>query len=133
MHRYFSESAPWGASISRRRLLQAAGLAGAGAAGAAVLGPALTASGASRADRWSLHDTMRKLWEDHVTWTRMVIVSFIAGSPDLDERLHDLYASAAANNADLTRTLLRGLVPEYQPAEPPHTMASLNAPYPDGF
>jgi hypothetical protein len=30
------------------------------------------------------HDAMRKLWEDHVTWTRLFIVSAVAGLPDKD-------------------------------------------------
>ena len=35
----------------------------------------------SKAD---FHDAMRKLWEDHVTWTRLFIVSAAAGLPDKD-------------------------------------------------
>jgi len=30
----------------------------------------------------AFHDAMRKLWEEHVVWTRLYIVSFAAGLPD---------------------------------------------------
>lgn len=33
--------------------------------------------------RQAFHDGMRRLWVDHVTWTRLFIVSFVAGLPDL--------------------------------------------------
>jgi hypothetical protein len=31
----------------------------------------------------AFHDAMRRLWVDHVTWTRLFIVSFVADLPDL--------------------------------------------------
>jgi len=46
---------------------------------------ALTFFGALSAQahsRTEFHDTMRKLWEDHVTWTRIYIIDAAAGSPD---------------------------------------------------
>jgi hypothetical protein len=35
-------------------------------------------------DALAFHDAMRKLWEDHVTWTRLFIVSAVADLPDKD-------------------------------------------------
>jgi hypothetical protein len=33
-------------------------------------------------ERAAFQDAMRRLWEDHVTWTRLYIVSAVAGLPD---------------------------------------------------
>ena len=38
---------------------------------------------AGRIDAVEFRQDMRKLWEDHITWTRLFIVSAVAGLPDL--------------------------------------------------
>ncbi len=52
----------------------------------------------------TLHDGMRKLWEDHITWTRNVIISFQMNVPDASATLPDLNAALGRllqNQADL--------------------------------
>ena len=46
-----------------------------------VLSP-LPVQAAQKSKAFDLQQTMRKLWEDHVTWTRLYIVSALAGLPD---------------------------------------------------
>jgi hypothetical protein len=41
----------------------------------------------------ALHDTMRVLWQDHGTWTRLAIVSFADNSPDLQATQDRLLAN----------------------------------------
>lgn len=85
--------------MSRRRsMLGAAGLALVLALGAAACGsddvqaqpddaheaPAHASGAGERLDPAAFHADLRKLWEDHVTWTRLYLVSAIAGLPDVE-------------------------------------------------
>jgi hypothetical protein len=64
-------------------LLLAATMAGGAIASGAASPSAVT-------QKQAFHDEMRKLWEDHITWTRLTIVSFAAGLPDLEPTLDRL-------------------------------------------
>jgi hypothetical protein len=49
----------------------------------------------------ALRNEMRRLWEDHVTWTRMAVVSLVAGSPDTEATV----ARLLRNQADIGNAL----------------------------
>src|SRR2546425_13326646 len=49
---------------------------------AATLGTVMAASRNPKSPAHAFYDQMQKLWEDHITWTRMVIVSVLQGLPD---------------------------------------------------
>jgi hypothetical protein len=97
-------------------LLAGGGAAGAGAHRAAAAGDGIPAT------QVALHRTMRRLWEDHVTWTRMVIVDVAAGLPslpasqarllrnqaDIGDAIAPFYGRAAGNT--LTRLLRAHIV-----------------------
>ena len=80
----------------------------------------------------ALRASMDKLWEDHITWTRMVIVDFAAGLPDLPNAearllrnqvdignaIKPYYGRAAGNElTKLLRTHILEAVPVLQAAK----------------
>jgi hypothetical protein len=46
--------------------------------------PTRAAGAKAKVDDQAFHDAMRKLWEDHITWTRLVIVSIANDLPDTE-------------------------------------------------
>jgi hypothetical protein len=85
---------------------------------------AVTATASDQFDgqQLALHDAMRKLWEEHVLWTRLFIVSDVAGLPDLQATTARLLANqsdignaikpfyGSANGDELTSLLMQHIL-----------------------
>jgi hypothetical protein len=72
--------------MDRRSLLTSAVAVGAGVSGLGLLADAspVAAAGMSDTPADELGKAMRKLWQEHIVWTRLFIISFAAGLPDLN-------------------------------------------------
>lgn len=55
-----------------------------------AISPVTAAQARAKMDRRAFHDAMRKLWEDHITWTRLVIIGVFEDLPDLDPTVQRL-------------------------------------------
>ena len=90
--------------MTRHRRLTALALAAALVLGAVVAGTAATAhsprSHGALGERVTFHDAMRKLWEDHIVWTRQFIVSAGTESGNLAD-LQPTVDRLLANQADI--------------------------------
>ena len=96
------------------------------------------AATAGSARQATLHDGMRKLWEQHVAWTRLTIVSFAANTPelpatqarllrnqtDIGNAIKPYYGRAAGNQlTELLREHITGAVAVLQAAKAGDTAA----------
>jgi hypothetical protein len=55
-----------------------------------AIAPVTTAQAKAKINRQEFHDDMRKLWEDHITYTRLVIIGVFEDLPDLDPTVQRL-------------------------------------------
>jgi hypothetical protein len=87
-----------GAAVAALTLLATVVPFGTSAHGSETHAPSAEASAAL--DRGTFHDVMRELWEDHIVWTRLYIVSAATGPEDLAD-IGPTTDRLLANQADI--------------------------------
>jgi hypothetical protein len=84
----------WSIRASLAVVAVAAALAGVAVSGVrSAEGTTTSTTAAVSKSAVTFHDAMRKLWEDHITWTRNVIISFEVNDPKSKATLPDLGAA----------------------------------------
>jgi hypothetical protein len=84
----------WSTRASLAAVAVAAAVAGAVISGVRTAeGTTTSTMPVSSPSAFTFHDAMRKLWEDHITWTRNVVISFEVNVPKSRETLPDLGAA----------------------------------------
>jgi hypothetical protein len=59
------------------------------------MAPATSAQAKDKVSRQDFHDAMRQLWEDHIVWTRLVIIGVFEDLPDLNPSVQRLLQNQA--------------------------------------
>jgi hypothetical protein len=73
---------PLGLTLLIATVAAVAAVALSGGHDAQAHGPAAASGGAVTSSELDLRQGMRSLWEDHVAWTRLAVISLTTGSPD---------------------------------------------------
>ena len=103
---------PLGVTLLIATLAALAALAVSGGPAAQAHGePAVAAKGSVTGSEFALRQGMRSLWEDHVSWTRLAIISLTTGSPDTKATVAACSGTSPTSATRSSRTTARSRAP----------------------